>query len=348
MCQIADIEVAVVQGYIKDAQYVPGSEKSNIDDDTKSKHTPGSSFSEVDQLHHWIAVVLEGNWRLVDPVCGAGLSDTKRSGSWHPELSDNFFLTDPEEFIYTHFPHDKSDPQYFRWQLLLPPLSQDQFVSAPHLSSHFFHNGLELETEVRAPWLVQDSAVLRLGGWEVMRYRYRLYPSTEAESEALNNYCFCHLEEDDRTTAAFQVCPPHTGSYILRIYGTPEANFSLGQPATMDFLASFLIECTRVYPKVSPWPLSDLPWGLTGDYFHLGLSMVIDDPTKWHGPRIILKVGSKAVFKFVHAEWPILSSVALYDAVNNQLVQEKESVTYYLNSSVDKEGLKTEIINGVC
>ena len=313
----------------------------------KSKHTPGSSFSEVDQLHHWIAVVLEGNWRLVDPVCGAGLSDTQRSGSWHPELSDNFFLTDPEEFIYTHFPHDKSDPQYFRWQLLLPPLSQDQFVSAPHLSSHFFHNGLELETEVRAPWLVQDSALLRLGGWEVMRYRYRLYPSTEAESEALNNYCFCHLEEEDRTTAAFQVCPPHTGSYILRIYGTPEANFSLGQPATMDFLASFLVECTRVYPKVSPWPLSDLPWGLTGDYFHLGLSMVIDDPTKWHGPRIILKVGSKAVFKFVHAEWPILSSVALFDAQNNQLVQEKESVTYYLNSSVDKEGLKTEINNGV-
>ena len=76
--------------------------------------------------------------------------------------------------------------------------------------------------------------------------------------------------------------------------------------------------------------------------------MVIDDPTKWNGPRIILKVGSKAVFKFVHAEWPILSSVALFDAQNNQLVQEKEAVTYYLNSSVDKEGLKTEINNGVC
>ena len=108
-------------------------------------------------------MVLEGNWRLVDAVCGADLNEASSSGSWHPELCDNFFLTDPEEFIYTHFPHNPSDPQYFRWQLLLPPLSLAQFISAPHLSSHFFHNGLELVTEVRAPWVVQDSATLRKG-----------------------------------------------------------------------------------------------------------------------------------------------------------------------------------------
>ena len=40
-------------------------------------------------------------------------------------------------------------------------LSLEQFVAAPHLSSQFFHHGLELETEVRSPWVVQDKALVR-------------------------------------------------------------------------------------------------------------------------------------------------------------------------------------------
>ena len=107
----------------------------------------------------------------------------------------------------------------------------------------------------------------RISGWEVMRYRYMLYSAAaEAESDAYNQHCFCHLEEEDRTTGSFLVMPPSPGSFVLRVYGTPEANFSLGQPVSMDFLASFLIQCTRVHPKVAPWPLSDLPWGLTGSF----------------------------------------------------------------------------------
>ena len=38
MCQIADIEVAVVQGYTKDAQYVPGLNENQILMTTKRKH----------------------------------------------------------------------------------------------------------------------------------------------------------------------------------------------------------------------------------------------------------------------------------------------------------------------
>ena len=75
--------------------------------------------------------------------------------------------------------------------------------------------------------------------------------------------------------------------------------------------------------------------------------MVIDDPSKWQGPRIKLKVGSKAMFKFLHPEWPILASVTLSDWQDNQLVQETETVTYFLNSSTPKDHLKTELDSGV-
>ena len=290
---------------------------------------------------------LEGNWRIVDTLCGAGKYDDL-SVEWKPELCENFFLTDPEEFIYSHYPHHPSDPQYFQWQLLLPPLSLDQFLRAPHLSSQFFHNGLELETEMTTPTMVEDKISIRITGWEVMRYKYKLYPkiSTSDSDEDCNQFCFCLLEEDDRTTVTFQICPPSVGEYIIRIFGTPEANFSLGQPVNMEFLASFLLRARRVDPKVFPWPVSDLPWGFTGDFYNLGLNMIIDDPGKWSGPRLSLKVGSKACFKFVHLQWPILSSVTLFDNQNNQLVQQ-QSTTYFLKSSMDKGHLKTEIDNGV-
>ena len=76
-------------------------------------HPPGSRFpAPGGRLHYWSAVELEGNWRLVDTVCAARAA----------AVAENFFLPDPEEFIYTHFPHNQAEAQYFRWQLLLPPL----------------------------------------------------------------------------------------------------------------------------------------------------------------------------------------------------------------------------------
>ena len=77
----------------------------------------------------------------------------------------------------------------------------------------------------------------------------------------------------------------------------------------------------QVIPKVEPWPLADLPWGLTGDYYHLGVTMVIDDPHKWEGPKIVMVGGTKAIFKFVHSNGPIMVSVHLYDHAVSYSVQ---------------------------
>ena len=59
--------------------------------------------------------------------------------------------------------------------------------------------------------------------------------------------------------------------------------------------------------------MAELPWGMTGDYYKLGVSMVIDDPRKWDGPKILVMGGGKAVFKFVHHKGPIMTSVHMYD-----------------------------------
>ena len=47
MCQIADIEVAVVQGYTKEAQYVPGLDKNQILTTTLKVNSPQGQVSQM-------------------------------------------------------------------------------------------------------------------------------------------------------------------------------------------------------------------------------------------------------------------------------------------------------------
>ena len=68
---------------------------------------------------------LEGTWRLLDVTRAAGepcqaklcyialLGDFDTiTGQWKQRMSEHFFLTDPEELIYTHFPFLEGDPQF--------------------------------------------------------------------------------------------------------------------------------------------------------------------------------------------------------------------------------------------
>lgn len=56
-----------------------------------------------------------------------------------PQRFDDFyFLTDPEEFIYTHFPDEE------RWQLLDAPVSLEEFEKRVFKTSAFFALGLRL------------------------------------------------------------------------------------------------------------------------------------------------------------------------------------------------------------
>ena len=41
--------------------------------------------------------------------------------------------------------------------------------------------------------------------------------------------------------------------------------------------------------------------------------MVIDDPHKWDAYKIVMVGGTKAMFKFVHRNGPIMSAVHMYD-----------------------------------
>ena len=62
--------------------------------------------AEGDPPHAWNAVNVAGSWRLLDCTFGAG--KTNPDGlEFQKQLNEHFFLTDPDEFIFTHFPSDE-------------------------------------------------------------------------------------------------------------------------------------------------------------------------------------------------------------------------------------------------
>ena len=89
-------------------------------DKPRSLILQGDNFSVGDRPHAWNAVFLEDSWRLVDPTWGAGQSDDSffvfdesflQIGHYNEALeeftfsiNEHYFLTDPDEMQFSHFP----------------------------------------------------------------------------------------------------------------------------------------------------------------------------------------------------------------------------------------------------
>jgi len=84
--------------------------------------------------HAWNAIRINGSWYLVDSTWGAGYI---KDGKFKKELSEAFFLTPPEQFVFSHFPVDE------QWQLQRTShLSQREFESLPQVEPTFFNNNI--------------------------------------------------------------------------------------------------------------------------------------------------------------------------------------------------------------
>ena len=88
-----------------------------------------------------------------------------------PALTDHYFLTEPSEFLFTHFPLTTSRTEtgdYSRWQLVSSPISLARFNKRPLLGSEFFTLGCNLLGEVSNPIVVEDKAEIEIHAAEVM------------------------------------------------------------------------------------------------------------------------------------------------------------------------------------
>jgi hypothetical protein len=118
LCELSGLEAVVIEGFGKGYGYSVGSK------------VPGQSN------HAWNGVKIDGEWRLVDSTWGAGYLDPEEG--FVERFEEFYFLTPPEELIWTHLPEDPD------WQLLDDPISREEFEGLVFAKPAFFNNDMRI------------------------------------------------------------------------------------------------------------------------------------------------------------------------------------------------------------
>jgi hypothetical protein len=100
-----------------------------------------SDKKSLDDNHAWNTVRIKGKWKLIESTWGAGSLGPDKE--FKKKFNEYFFLPDPEQLIFSHYPRDK------RWQLLKAPLTQKEFEKLPKVHRSYFELGFAAK-EMRA------------------------------------------------------------------------------------------------------------------------------------------------------------------------------------------------------
>lgn len=154
--------------------------------------------------HAWNAVKIKLRWYLLDVTWGSGYINSQ--GKYIKYFQDHYFLTDPKQMIYDHFPEDEY------WQQLSKPLSRKQFKDLIFLRPAFFKTGLSLVDYKESTIEVTDTLIVSISA------PLNTYISAQLihKDQTLNdNYVFIQRLDDKYS---IYVHFPEKNNYILRIF----------------------------------------------------------------------------------------------------------------------------------
>ncbi|KAM6971799.1 LOW QUALITY PROTEIN: kyphoscoliosis peptidase-like [Aplochiton taeniatus] len=214
MCQEAGIECRKVSGHSRG-----GSNK--LGQKTESDHS-------------WNAVRLSGHWYLLDSCWGAGTTDTK-TRLFMKKYNDFYFLTDPEEFIDSHYPDEQ------RWQLLDPPISLKEFNGRVEKSPYFYKMGLQLLQPKQLKLLTDDGeAFVSIKFSMATKFTYTISQQHHDDNRPVNSSAgFLTVTMD---TMRLRLTPPARGTYVVDIFASQLDSDNV----SLDYVCSFLLDCPRV------------------------------------------------------------------------------------------------------
>lgn len=243
----AGIETTQVEGYVKHSKYEPG-------DDVGCGKFAGA----------WTAILINGAWH----VAHIRWCTKEGGGVNHAEF---YFLTNPEEFIYTHF---ATEP---KWQLLARPVSLQEFTQMAYLEPHFFECQLRLKSHrgcvVSAPEGV-TRIELGIPPNAVYEFKCHLYICTERniqlsiyKGEELKRLVFMDVHEGTlNCTVEF----PVSGKFKLELYC---ANKAVSD--TYFRVCKYAINAEKAKPNARYCPANSRPqWGPSHDMAAVGLKPI--------------------------------------------------------------------------
>lgn len=196
LCLHSGLPCRVITGVAKGSDYKPGQPLG-----------PGSNH------HTWNVVLIDGAWRLVD-VRFARRPLQMESGEINYEIDSHFFLTHPDQFIYTHYPDD------IRWQLLDHHVSEEEFCNMPVMTPHFFLLGMDILSHKCANIYSTDQVYIALKYPSNRTYNFtfslqELNGSDDFQGIKYNRYGMLEAAEGMVT---FRIRLPKTGTFDLKVY----------------------------------------------------------------------------------------------------------------------------------
>jgi len=166
---------------------------------------PGGS---ADVNHAWNAVKIDGQWKLLDTTWGAGYID-KDSKRFVRHFNEHYFLTDPTQLIYGHFPRDPD------WQLLEQPVTESEFMDMVRLQPPFFSHELQLVSHKTAEVETSGSGMIEL---KVPHDRVIIARLMQNDVQLDNNSVLVH---HNGTRGLVEFYPPQRGKYQLEVFVKP-------------------------------------------------------------------------------------------------------------------------------
>ena len=72
LCEVAGIKFKIITGFIKDDNYHPGMTNAILTSHYQALLSGERFDKRKSPLESWVAVFVENDWRLIDPLLGAG------------------------------------------------------------------------------------------------------------------------------------------------------------------------------------------------------------------------------------------------------------------------------------
>uniref|UniRef100_A0A2C9JDD3 LIM zinc-binding domain-containing protein n=1 Tax=Biomphalaria glabrata TaxID=6526 RepID=A0A2C9JDD3_BIOGL len=246
LCSYAGLHCEIVLGYSKGAGYKPG------------MRMDGQTFR-----NSWTVVNINGSWRLVNCTWAARHVTGHKDNlpQMYHKYDEFYFLTDPEDHIYQHYP---DDPQ---WQLMEIPLPFSEFLNLPVVKSPFFNYGLRFYSNYGATLNTDTGMVeVRLLIPKILGFGSMLEPVHRQPSEPkqIEGRTLLRLVNNE---AIFTIALPATGLYYFSIYVG-----DYWKSECLESACTFLIQCTNMKGRPSP-PYPPVPFfGPTPVMENLGIS----------------------------------------------------------------------------
>ena len=190
-CRYSGIHCVTIRGWVKGSTY-----------------SPGSQITRAKPNHFWNGVFIDGDWQLVDLKWSKSCKCNPANPTKHQLVSDFFFLTEPSQLIFTHFPANSD------WQLLRPAVIDTEYEGYPVVHSAFFNAGLKLLHEIRGLIHVYCGIyTLTLGYSGQFSFTFKL--SNEKIQYDLSRYI---MKETTTSKLTLYFRAPCDGDFTLAVY----------------------------------------------------------------------------------------------------------------------------------